>query len=339
MGKGLNLAIVGATGLVGQEIIKTLEERDFAAADIKFYASSRSAGKRITFNRKGYTVEDLKDADFKKVDIALFSAGSRVSKEYAPIASKAGCLVIDNSSAWRMDKEVPLVVPEVNPKDIEKSKGIIANPNCSTIQMVVALKPLHDFAQIERVVVTTFQAVSGTGQDAIVELNKQIQSYCNHEEMAAEVYPYQIAFNALPHIDVFLEDGSTKEEEKMVRETQKILDKKIKVSATTVRVPVFIGHSESVNIQTKEKLDAVKARELLESAPGIKVIDEPEENKYPTPILSAGSDECYVGRIRNDNSVKNGLNIWVVADNLRKGASLNAVQLAELAVKENLAGN
>ena len=339
MGKGLNLAIVGATGLVGQEIIKTLEERDFAAADIKFYASSRSAGKRITFNRKGYTVEDLKDADFKKVDIALFSAGSRVSKEYAPIASKAGCLVIDNSSAWRMDKEVPLVVPEVNPKDIEKSKGIIANPNCSTIQMVVALKPLHDFAQIERVVVTTFQAVSGTGQDAIAELKKQIQSYHNHEQMAAEVYPYQIAFNVLPHIDVFLEDGSTKEEEKMVRETQKILDKKIKVSATTVRVPVFIGHSESVNIQTKEKLDAVKARELLESAPGIKVIDEPEENKYPTPILSAGSDECYVGRIRNDNSVKNGLNIWVVADNLRKGASLNAVQLAELAVKENLAGN
>lgn len=339
MSRGLNLAVVGATGLVGQEIIKILEQRDLEVNDIKFYASARSAGKRITFNRKGYSVEDIKDADFKSVDLALFSAGSEVSKEYAPIAKKAGCVVIDNSSAWRMDKDVPLVVPEVNPKDIKKGKGIIANPNCSTIQMVVALKPLHDFAKIERIVVTTFQAVSGTGQNAVDELKRQIREYSDHEDMIANVYPHRIAFNALPHIDEFLENGSTKEEEKMVKETQKILDKRIKVSATAVRVPVFTGHSESVNIVTKENLAPAKARELLEKFPGVKVIDEPDENKYPLPIFSEGTDACFVGRIRSDDSVKNGLNMWIVADNLRKGAALNTVQLAELAIKEKLASD
>jgi len=334
--KEVKVAIVGATGVVGQEMARVLEQRNFPIKEIKFLASERSAGRRITFRRKGYSVEPLDKDSFKAVDIALFSAGSSVSKELSPIAAKAGCLVIDNSSAFRMDKDVPLIVPEVNPEQIAENKGIIANPNCSTVQMVVVLKPLHDFAQIKRIVVTTFQAVSGTGKDAVMELKSQLEAYCRHEDIKAGVYPHQIALNVLPHIDIFLPDGSTKEEEKMVKETQKILDSKIKVSATTVRVPVFVGHSESVNIETAKKLTPDKARQLLGAADGIEVIDEPEENKYPMPVFAGGTDSCYVGRIRSDNSIENGLNLWVVADNLRKGAALNAVQIAELALRKNL---
>lgn len=336
MSKPLNIAIVGATGAVGQEICRILEQRNFPIASIKFFASEKSAGRRISFKRKGYLVESLDKKSFKGLDLALFSADSSVSKEFASIAAKAGCLVIDNSSAFRMDKDVPLIVPEVNAKAISSNKGIIANPNCSTVQMVVALKPLHDFAQVKRVVVTTFQAVSGTGSKAVAELKKQLEAYCHHTEIQAQVYPYQIALNVLPHIDIFLPDGSTKEEEKMVKETQKILSNKIKVSATTVRVPVFVGHSESVNIETVNKISPDKARELLSKAHGVKVIDDPEENKYPMPIFASGTDSCYVGRIRKDPSVENGLNLWVVADNLRKGAALNAVQIAELALKEGV---
>jgi len=336
MSKEINVAIVGATGVVGQEMARVLEQRNFPIKNIKFLASERSAGRRITFRRKGYLVEPLNKNSFKGVDIALFSAGSAVSKELSPIAAKAGCLVIDNSSAFRMDKEVPLIVPEVNPEKIAENKGIIANPNCSTVQMVVVLKPLHDFAQIKRIVVTTFQAVSGTGKDAVLELKGQLEAYCRHEEIKAHVYPHQIALNVLPHIDIFLPDGSTKEEEKMVKETQKILDSKIKVSATTVRVPVFVGHSESINIETAKKMTPDKARQLLSAADGVEIIDEPEESKYPMPVYSGGTDSCYVGRIRNDNSIENGLNLWVVADNLRKGAALNAVQIAELALRKNL---
>lgn len=339
MDKGLNVAVVGATGAVGQEICRVLEQRNFPINNIKFFASSKSAGRRISFKRKGYLVDALDKNSFKGLDLALFSAGSLVSKEFSPIAAKSGCLVIDNSNAFRMDKEVPLIVPEVNPGAISDNKGIIANPNCSTVQMVVVLKPLHDFAEIKRVVVTTFQAVSGTGSKAVAELKKQLEAYCHHTEIQAQVYPYQIALNVLPHIDVFLPDGSTKEEEKMVKETQKIISKKVEVSATTVRVPVFVGHSESVNIETAKKLSPDKARELLTAADGVEVLDDPEENKYPMPIFASGTDSCYVGRIRKDNSVENGLNIWVVADNLRKGAALNAVQIAELALKKGLITN
>lgn len=336
MDKAINIAVVGATGAVGQEMCHVLQQRDFPVNNIKFFASSRSAGRRITFKRKGYLVEPLTKNGFKGIDIALFSAGASISKEYAPIAAEEGCLVIDNSSAFRMDKDVPLVVPEVNPDAIEKNNGIVANPNCSTIQMVVVLKPLHDYAHIKRIVVTTFQAVSGTGSKAVGELKRQVEAYCHHADFKPEIYPYPIAFNVLPHIDIFMESGSTKEEEKMVAETQKILDSKIKVSATTVRVPVFVGHSEAINIETNKQLTAQKARQILNEAEGVEVLDEPEENKYPTPIAIGGTDNCFVGRIREDKSVENGLNLWVVADNLRKGAALNAVQLAELALSKGL---
>ncbi|TET54949.1 MAG: aspartate-semialdehyde dehydrogenase [Actinobacteria bacterium] len=335
----INVAVVGATGVVGQEIIKVLEQRKFGVSKIKFLASERSAGRRVSFERKGYTVEALDNRSFKGVDLALFSAGSDVSKEFAPIASKSGCLVIDNSSAFRMDKEVPLMVPEVNPEALKKAKGIIANPNCSTVQMVVVLKPLHDFGQIKRVIVTTFQAVSGTGADAVVELNEQLKAYCQHKEINPKVYPYQIALNVFPHIDVFMKDGSTKEEEKMVKETKKILSHRINVNATTVRVPVLIGHSESINIETVKEIKPEKARKLLDKAKSVQVIDDPEENKYPMPLSVSGTDDCYVGRIRRDSSIKNGLSLWVVADNLRKGAALNAVQIAELALEKKLIGN
>ncbi len=336
MSKGINVAVVGATGAVGQEMTKVLEQRDYPVSNIKFYASERSQGRRITFRRKGYLVEPLNENSFKGIDIALFSAGSGVSKKYAPIAVDAGALVIDNSSAFRMDEKTPLVVPEVNPDAVAAHKGIIANPNCSTIQMLVVLKPLHDFANIKRIVVTTFQAVSGTGTAAVVELKNQVDAHSLHQEIKSEIYPHQIAFNALPHIDDFLEDGSTKEETKMVNETHKILDSRIKVSATCVRVPVFVGHSESVNIETEKVLTPDKARELLASAAGVEVLDDPNENQYPMPIEVSGTDSCYVGRIRADKSVVNGLNMWVVADNLRKGAALNAVQIAELVLEKNL---
>jgi aspartate-semialdehyde dehydrogenase len=284
----------------------------------------------MNFHDKSVTVEILTEKVFKGIDIALFSAGAERSLYYAPIAAKAGCVVVDNSSAWRMDPKVPLVVPEVNPHDLEWHKGIIANPNCSTIQMVVVLKPIHDAAQIKRVVVTTFQSVSGTGKKAMDELLNQTTDLLNFKEPKPLVYPHQIAFNCLPQIDKFMDDGYTKEEIKMVNETIKIMgDDSIKVTATTVRVPVFRGHSEALNIETQKKLTANEVRALLSKAPGVIVYDVPEKNIYPLPTLCAGKDEVYAGRIREDNTIENGINMWIAADNLRKGAATNAVQIAE----------
>jgi len=328
------LAVVGATGAVGNEMVLTLEERDFPVANLRLFASERSEGKIMEFKDTEVPVEVLNNKSFKGIDIALFSAGAERSKIWSPVAAQSGCIVIDNSSQWRMDPKVPLVVPEVNKHDLKWHKGIIANPNCSTIQMVVALKPLHDAARIKRVVVTTFQSVSGTGQKAINELMQQTIDLLNSKEAQCNVYPYQIAFNVLPHIDTFLENGYTKEEMKMVHETKKILgDDSIKITATTVRVPVFRGHSESVNIETEKKLTANEVRALLSDFPGIIVFDAPENNIYPIPINVVGKDETYVGRIREDDSIKNGINMWIVSDNLRKGAALNAIQIAEKLVE------
>jgi len=324
------VAVVGATGAVGNEMVSTLESRNFPIERLRLFASERSEGKGLEFKGKEVKVETLKEDSFKGIDIALFSAGAERSKIWAPIAAKSGCVVIDNSSQWRMDPEVPLVVPEVNPDDLKKHKGIIANPNCSTIQMVVVLKPIHDAARIKRVVVTTFQSVSGTGKKAMDELLEQTRALLSFRSIECKVYPYQIAFNVLPHIDKFLENGYTKEEMKMVNETKKIMgDDSIRVTATTVRVPVFRCHSESLNIETERKLTANEARAVLSTAPGVIVYDAPEKNIYPIPIDVAGRDETYVGRIREDESIENGLNMWIVADNLRKGAALNAVQIAE----------
>ena len=324
------VAVVGATGAVGNEMVFTLGERDFPVAKLRLFASERSEGKIMEFKDTEIPVEVLGNKSFKGIDIALFSAGAERSKNWAPVAAKSGCVVIDNSSQWRMDPKIPLVVPEVNPHDLTWHKGIIANPNCSTIQMVVALKPLHDAARIRRIVVTTFQAVSGTGQKAINELLQQTTDLMNFKEAQCKVYPYQIAFNVLPHIDTFLDNGYTKEEMKMVNETKKILgDDSIRITATTVRVPVFRGHSESVNIETEKKLAATEVRAILSAFPGIIVFDAPEKNIYPVPINIAGKDETFVGRIREDDSIENGINMWIVADNLRKGAALNAVQIAE----------
>jgi aspartate-semialdehyde dehydrogenase len=328
------VAVVGATGAVGNEMIAVLEERDFPVETLRLFASERSEGVRLNFKGEEIPVETLKEDSFKGIDIALFSAGAERSRIWAPVAAKSGCVVIDNSSQWRMDPEVPLVVPEVNPHDLKWHKGIIANPNCSTIQMVVALKPIHDVAKIKRVVVTTFQSVSGTGKKAMDELLQQTVALLNFKDIEIKVYPHQIAFNVLPHIDKFLDNAYTKEEMKMVLETQKIMgDPSIKVTATTVRVPVFRGHSESVNIETERKLSAQQVRELLSKAPGVIVIDNPEKNEYPLPIYASGKDEVFVGRIREDESIPNGINMWVVSDNLRKGAALNAVQIAEELIK------
>lgn len=328
------VAVVGATGAVGNEMISVLEERNFPVEKLRLFASERSEGKTLDFHDNPVTVEILTDKVFDGIDIALFSAGGSRSKEFAPAAAKAGCVVIDNSSAWRMDPEVPLVVPEVNPDDIKRHKGIIANPNCSTIQMVVALKPIHDAAKIKRVVVTTFQSVSGTGKKAMEELLNQTSDVLNFKDIKPVVYPHQIAFNCLPHIDVFMDDGYTKEEIKMVNETKKIMgDDSVKITATTVRVPVFRGHSESINIETDKKLSANDARAVLSTAPGILVYDAPEKNIYPLQSECANRDEVYVGRVREDDTIDNGLNIWIAADNLRKGAALNAVQIAEELIK------
>ena len=328
------VAVVGATGAVGTEMIEVLEERKFPVEKLVPLASSRSAGGTVSFHGQDIPIQALQKNSFEGVDLALFSAGTDVSREYAPIAAKAGTVVIDNSAAWRMDKEVPLVVPEVNPLDPPKHKGIIANPNCSTIQMVVALKPLHDAARIRRVVVTTFQSVSGTGKEAMDELMDECKDLLSFKEPTPKVYPYQIAFNCLPHIDDFLPSGYTKEEMKMLNETRKIMgDPTIQVTATTVRVPVYVGHSESINIETERKLSANEARAILSTAPGVLVYDDPAHQIYPMPVDAAGKDEVYVGRIREDESIQNGLNLWVVADNLRKGAALNAVQIAELLIK------
>ena len=328
------VAIVGATGAVGAEMIEVLEERKFPIETLIPLASARSAGGTVLFAGQDVTILELTKDSFEGVDIALFSAGADVSREYAPLAVKAGAVVIDNSAAWRMDKDVPLVVPEVNPHDVQRHQHIIANPSCSTIQMVVALKPLHDRVRIKRIVVTTFQAVSGTGKEAMDELMDECRDLLSFRAAEPKVYPYQIAFNCLPHIDEFLPSGYTKEEMKMVNETRKIMgDASIQVTATTVRVPVYVGHSESVNIETERKITANEARALLSTAPGIVLYDDPSHKIYPMPLDVAGKDEVYVGRIREDESIPNGLNLWVVADNLRKGAATNAVQIAELLVR------
>ena len=324
------VAVVGATGAVGNEMVATLEERNFPVKKLRLFASDRSEGKMLKYKDTDISVETLQESSFEGIDIALFSAGAERSKIWAPVAVQSGCVVVDNSSQWRMDPDVPLVVPEVNPDDLKWHKGIIANPNCSTIQMVVVLKPIHDVAKIERVVVTTFQSVSGTGQKAVDELLQQTTDLLNFREATCTVYPYQIAFNVLPHIDKFLENDYTKEEMKMVHETRKILgDESLRVTATTVRVPVFRCHSESVNIETEKKLTANDVRAILSNAPGVVVFDAPHKNVYPFPVHVAGKDETYVGRIREDESIEKGINLWIVADNLRKGAALNAVQIAE----------
>ena len=334
-----HVAVAGATGAVGNEMIQILEEQEFPVASLKLLASSRSAGKTLDFRSESLHVEELRDDSFEGVDIALFSAGAAASRQFAPAAAESGCVVIDNSSAWRMDPEVPLVVPEVNPHAVAdyRRKGIIANPNCSTIQMVVVLKPIYDAAGIERVVVSTYQAVSGTGKNAIEELTEQTRNLLTFQEVTAEVYPHRIAFNCFPHIGSFLENGYTEEEMKMVHETHKIMeDPNIRVSATTVRIPVFYGHSEAVNIQTERKLSAKEARVLLFQAPGVRVMDNPDERIYPMPSEAAGINDTLVGRIREDISIENGLDLWIVADNIRKGAALNTVQIAELLIKEYL---
>lgn len=338
MSKKWNIAIVGATGAVGTQMIECLEERDFPVGKIKYLASSRSAGEILEYKGKPVLVEELTHDSFAGIDIALFSAGGDRSKEFCPSAVKAGAVCIDNSSAWRMDPDVPLVVPEVNPAAIADyaKKGIIANPNCSTIQMVVALKPLHDHAQIKRIVVSTYQAVSGTGRKAIDELRVQVGELLNGRPANTEVYPHQIAFNCLPQIDAFCENGYTKEEMKMVNETRKIMDSEIKVTATTVRVPVFYGHCESVNIETVKDISVATAMELIAAAPGCELVDDIAEGLYPMPVDASGQDLVQVGRIRKDQSVEHGLNLWIVADNIRKGAATNAVQLAELLIEKYL---
>lgn len=339
--KKFNIAVAGATGAVGNQMISCLEERNFPIKTIKFLASSRSVGRKLKYKGRDIAVEELTEASFKGIDIALFSAGGGPSAKFAPFAASDGCVVVDNSSTWRMDPEVPLVVPEVNPHAVAqfRNKGIIANPNCSTIQMVVPLHPLHLEYGIKRIVVSTYQAVSGTGKKAIDELDSQTRAILNFKKHENKVYPHTIAFNCLPHIDVFLENGYTKEEMKMVHETRKILeDDTIGVTATTVRVPVFFGHSESINIETKRDVSAREVRALLEGTPGIKVVDDPENNQYPLAIDAAGQDFTLVGRIRDDESIENGINMWVVADNIRKGAATNTVQIAEILAKEYLSG-
>ncbi len=337
--KKLNLALAGATGAVGNQMIECLQERDFPVNEIKMLASSRSAGRELTFRGQAVPVEEMTEDSFRGMDIALFSAGGGTSKHFAPQAAKAGCVVVDNSSAWRMDPEVPLVVPEVNPDAVAgyTTKGIIANPNCSTIQMVVALYPIHKQYGIKRIVVSTYQAVSGTGKKAIDELFDQTRAIMNFQEAQAKVYPHRIAFNCLPHIDTFDASGYTKEEIKMVNETRKIMgDDSIQVTATTVRVPVFYGHSEAVNIETEKPISADAVRALLAESPGVAVMDDPTENIYPLPIDAAGQDLTYVGRIREDFSITNGINMWVVADNIRKGAATNTVQIAEILARKYL---
>jgi aspartate-semialdehyde dehydrogenase len=339
--KKFNIAVAGATGAVGNQMISCLEERNFPVKSIKFLASSRSVGRKLKYKGRDIAVEELTEASFKGIDIALFSAGGGPSAKFAPFAASNGCVVVDNSSTWRMDPEVPLVVPEVNPHAVAqfRNKGIIANPNCSTIQMVVPLYPLHQEYGIKRIVVSTYQAVSGTGKKAIDELDSQTRAILNFKKHENKVYPHTIAFNCLPHIDVFLENGYTKEEMKMLHETRKILeDDTIGVTATTVRVPVFFGHSESINIETKRDVSAREVRALLERTPGVKVVDDPENNQYPLAIDAAGQDFTLVGRIRDDESIENGINMWVVADNIRKGAATNAVQIAEILTKEYLSG-
>lgn len=327
------VAVAGATGLVGREMMRVLEERNFPVKSLKLLASARSKGKKLTFKGEELPVEELTETSFKGVEIALFSAGGGTSKKFSPFAAKDGCVVVDNSSAWRMDDKVPLVVPEVNAGDIKWHQGIIANPNCSTIQMVVVLKPLHDAAKVERVIVSTYQAVSGAGIKALDELMEQTRAVIEGRKPEAKIFPHQIAFNCIPQIpqsDAFTGNGYTSEEMKMVNETKKIMgDKSIRVCATTVRVPVYTGHSESVNIETQKKLTADEARAILSRAAGVVVQDDPASQIYPLATSAAGRGETFVGRIREDLSHPNGLAMWIVSDNLLKGAALNAVQIAE----------
>lgn len=335
MSKQYDVCILGATGAVGEAMLAILEQRNFPVRNLYPLASSRSAGSTVHFRGTEITVIDVEGFDFSKTQIGLFSAGAGVSEKYAPIAAAAGCVVIDNTSQFRYDRDIPLVVPEVNPHAIAqyKNRGIIANPNCSTIQMLVALKPIQDAVGIARINVATYQAVSGTGKEAIDELGEQTRALFNHKDVPVEVYPKQIAFNVLPQIDVFMENGYTKEEMKMVWETRKIMeDDAIMVNPTAVRVPVFYGHAEAVHIETRKKITAAEARALLEKAPGVVVLDRHEPGGYPTPIDAAGTDATYVGRIREDISHPMGLNLWVVSDNVRKGAALNSVQIAEILI-------
>src|SRR5437016_8721056 len=333
---GYVVAVVGATGAVGAEMIEVLEGREFPVARLVPLASTRSAGGTVTFKGNEVLIEVLTKDSFAGVDIALFSAGADLSREFAPIAVKAGAVVIDNSAAWRMTPEVPLVVPEVNAHDIQRHKGIIANPNCSPIQMVVALKPLHDEARIKRIVVATYQSVSGGGRATMDELFNQTRAIYVNDPIKPEQLTKQIAFNVIPHIDQFMDDGSTKEEWKMTVETRKILDPDIAVTATCVRVPVFIGHAEAVNVEFAQPISVEKARAALRAAPGVVVLDQRADEGYVTPAEAVGEDAVYVSRIRRDPTVPNGLNLWVVADNLRKGAALNAVQIAEILAAEHL---
>jgi aspartate-semialdehyde dehydrogenase len=331
------VAIVGATGVVGGALRAILEERAFPVGEMRLLASERSRGAQLAFGGSTCKVGELSAGAFAGVDLAFFAAGGSVSQEFVPQAVAAGAVAIDKSSAFRAVPEVPLVVPEVNADHLERHKGIIATPNCSTIQMVVALKPIHDAAGVERVVVSTYQSVSGSGKRGVDDLDRQARAWASGDDPALSFYPHRIAFNLLPHIDSFLADGSTKEEQKMVDETVKIFaDPQIKVTATCVRVPVFGAHSESVNVQTREPLGAAAARKLLAAAPGVEVIDDPVHGRYPTPLDAEGKDPVYVGRIRDDRTAPNCLNFWVVADNLRKGAALNAVQIAEALIERGL---
>jgi len=328
-----NVAVVGATGAVGREMVKILEEREFPIKDLVLLASERSVGETISFKKKEFKVQELNTNSFEDIDIALFSAGSAVSMKFAPIAAKNGTIVIDNSSAFRMDSHVPLVVPEVNPGDVKKHNGIIANPNCSTIQMVVALKPVLDEVGINRIIVSTYQAVSGTGKAAIDELEEQSSQILNKKKLIRKVYPHQIAFNILPHIDKFENNGYTKEEMKLIHETKKILgNNKIKITATAVRVPVFYGHSESIYLETQKRILIKKLKDIYIKTKGIKLVDDIANDKYPLAIMSETYDDVMIGRLRKDLSEPNGINMWIVANNLRKGAALNAVQIAELLI-------
>ncbi|OYR13372.1 aspartate-semialdehyde dehydrogenase [Brucella thiophenivorans] len=335
---GFKIAVVGATGNVGREMLNILEERGFPADEVVALASRRSQGTEVSYGDKTLKVKPLDQYDFSDTDICLMSAGGNISKEWSPKIGAQGCVVIDNSSAWRYDSNVPLIVPEVNPDAIEgfRKKNIIANPNCSTAQLVVALKPLHDAAKIKRVVVSTYQSVSGAGKEGMDELFQQSRAVFVADPVSVQKFTKRIAFNVIPHIDVFMEDGYTKEEWKMVAETKKMLDPKIKLTATAVRVPVFIGHSESVNIEFENPISAEEAREILREAPGCQVIDKHEDGGYITPYESAGEDATFISRIREDITVENGLAMWIVSDNLRKGAALNTIQIAELLVARGL---